>query len=201
MIKAIIFDFDGVLVNSIKFHIKKIKELFGIKLTEQEFRQIHTGNFFDSKAKNLSGLDWEKYRDFIYRDQSMHILDDKIKEILRMLHKDYMLFIVSSGGTRNIADFLRNNNALGFFNEVLGLESSRSKEEKFKMIFAKYSLTPDECVFITDTLGDIIEANNAGIRTIAVSFGFHDRKTLEKGNPVAVVDDFDALYNLLLVMS
>ena len=41
---------------------------------------------------------------------------------------------------------------------------------------------------MTDTLGDIREGNIAGVQTIGVTWGVHDRETLEKGSPLAIVD-------------
>jgi phosphoglycolate phosphatase len=73
---------------------------------------------------------------------------------------------------------------------VLGVETHKSKEVKFGIIFEETGLLKDECVFVTDTLGDILEANKVGVRTIAVTFGYHDEKRLAKGNPSVLVSDF-----------
>lgn len=50
-------------------------------------------------------------------------------------------------------------------------------------------MLPKDAVFITDTLGDIREARECDIDSIAVTWGFHERKTLEKGNPIVIVSD------------
>ena len=57
----------------------------------------------------------------------------------------------------------------------------------------KHRLAFNECIFITDTLGDILESNEIGVRTIAVDFGFHDREVLKKGNPVAIISDLSKI--------
>ena len=41
------------------------------------------------------------------------------------------------------------------------------------------------------TLGDILEGHKAGVRTIAVDFGFHGRDRLEKGEPFKIVSSFE----------
>jgi len=47
---------------------------------------------------------------------------------------------------------------------------------------------PGNCVFVTDTLGDMREAAEVGISSIAVSWGFQKHATLEQGKPFRVVD-------------
>jgi phosphoglycolate phosphatase-like HAD superfamily hydrolase len=54
----------------------------------------------------------------------------------------------------------------------------------------KYKINKNECIFITDTLGDLIEAKESGVSSIAVDFGFHDKETLLKGEPYKVISSF-----------
>ena len=49
-------------------------------------------------------------------------------------------------------------------------------------------------IFITDTLGDIREAAQVAIPAIGVTWGFHPRARLEKGNPLVIVDTPKELY-------
>lgn len=64
---------------------------------------------------------------------------------------------------------------------------------KVIMFDKDFDFKKDECIFITDTLGDILEANEVGIGTIAVDFGYHERKRLEKGNPLKIISKFEEL--------
>jgi phosphoglycolate phosphatase-like HAD superfamily hydrolase len=56
----------------------------------------------------------------------------------------------------------------------------------------------EEVVFVTDTLGDVIEGNEAGITVIAVDFGYHDREMLERGMPYFIVSNYNQLLKLIL---
>lgn len=194
-IKAIILDFDGVVHNTFDFHRKKIAEFSGVLLSENDFRKIHNGNFFKNENKQLKDIDWLAYRDFIYESQCKLRTEDSIKDTLLKLGKIVDLFIVSSGGKENIFDYLRNNNIAEVFKEVLGLESHRSKIDKFIYLFQKYSLNSDNCIFVTDTLGDILEANKLNIRTIAVDYGFHPKETLNMGKPCEIISDLSEILN------
>lgn len=49
--------------------------------------------------------------------------------------------------------------------------------------------------FVTDTAGDVIEGNRAEVKTIAVTWGFHDRERLEKAKPDIIVNTPEELLN------
>jgi len=191
--KAIIFDFDGVIHDTFEFHKNKIKEFAGIEMSDQDFRDIHNGNFFKNAVSVVSGMDWIAYRDYIYPDISVLKIKDEIRATLLALAKDHDLFIVSSGGAKNMSDYLGNNGILDIFKEILGFESHKYKVDKFKFIFEKYGFGVEECLFVTDTLGDILEANEVGLKTVAVDFGFHERALLEQGKPFRIISHFEDL--------
>ena len=86
--------------------------------------------------------------------------------------------------------YFENNDFTHIFKEILASESHKSKIEKFKILFNKYNLDANSCIFVTDTLGDILEGNKAGIKSIACTFGFHDEETLKKGNPFKIISNF-----------
>lgn len=112
-----------------------------------------------------------------------------------------MLFIISSGGARTISDYLKKNGVGEIFKEVIGMDTYRSKVDKFNFIFGKYHFTAADCVFVTDTLGDILEANTLNIKTIAVDFGYHNKETLSKGNPFKIVSNVPQLMEAVLRLS
>lgn len=191
--KAIIFDFDGVIHDTIEFHIKKIKDLSSIDLSLKEYKQIHTGNFFTTVPEKFKHIDWNVYREYISKEFSELKIKEEIKNVILKLSKKFELSIISSGGTQNIKNYFKNNNIQNTFKEILGQEDGESKEEKFKFILNKYNLTPNECIFVTDTLGDILEANRLNIKSIGVTFGLHDKELLKKGNPSKIISNINEL--------
>jgi phosphoglycolate phosphatase-like HAD superfamily hydrolase len=85
----------------------------------------------------------------------------------------------------------------GIFLGIYGFQTHKSKVEKFKLIFENFRLKKEECVFVTDTLGDIIEGNHVGIKTLAVDNGYHERERLEKGKPFMIVSSLDEIERIL----
>ncbi len=191
--KAIIFDFDGVIHDTYEMAYQIDREASGGNLTREQHR-----DFFDGKIFEKVVIDEEKEKaesDKFYELQKEAFkylkIDENIKNNLEKLFKDYNLFIVSSNWEETLNDYFQSNNFTHIFKEILGAETHRSKVEKFKYLFEKYTLVADDCIFVTDTLGDILEGNKVGVKTIAVDFGFHKRDRLEKGKPFKIVSSFD----------
>ncbi len=109
-------------------------------------------------------------------------------DVIKSLTENYPLIIVSSTITSPIREYMEGHRATSYFKEIMGNDVHKSKVEKIKMIFDKYGVGPNNCVFITDTLGDIREAEKTGVKSIAVTWGFHDKETLARGNPITIVD-------------
>lgn len=196
-IRAIIFDFDGVIVNNYEQHYN-LSEKKIINITREEHRKLFEGNIHVEREKlkhRDTGFDLMK----VFSDsKKTDVIDNKIKEILESLSNNYLLGVITSGYEYGINNFLKNNDLSKTFSFVYGYETDKIKIHKFEKALKEFNLTKDECIFVTDTLGDILEANEVGIRTIAVDFGFHERERLQKGNPTWIVSSFRELYNIIL---
>lgn len=49
-------------------------------------------------------------------------------------------------------------------------------------------MLPQKTIFITDTLGDMREAEKCNVKCIAITGGYHEEETLRKGNPILITD-------------
>ncbi|MDE2030863.1 MAG: HAD family hydrolase [Patescibacteria group bacterium] len=189
--KLVLFDFDGVLVNTFDstFRISKIKNK---DLTWERFKDFQNGNFHDNLQKDVKKNNFviiDNFYDHYKKDLNDLTIEDILHEAITFLAKDNFLVIVSSTRSDIINDFLEKENLLSFFNETLGHEVHTSKVFKIKHALEKYGVSPSDTVFITDTLGDIKEANECDVPSIAVTWGLHKRENLQKGNPIAIIDN------------
>ncbi len=195
--KALIFDFDWVIHDSFEFHRNKIKDFSGIWLDVQFFKDMHNGNFFDDIPKEVKNINWAEYRDYIYDDYTKLKTSENIKSTIIQLTKKFILLIVSSGWRKNIEDYLKNNWIFESFSEILGMEHDNSKVVKLEYILKNYWLKSEECLFITDTLWDILEANKVKIKTLAVDFWYHSKDVLAKWNPHKIISNFAEIWDYL----
>jgi phosphoglycolate phosphatase-like HAD superfamily hydrolase len=201
--KLVIFDFDGVLINTLDFAFASYKEL-NKDFTWEKFQDFSNGNFHETVGSEINNgfcSPEDKKWDEIY---SRHIRDLKVVDIIvdtiKKLALNYVLAIVSSTSTQCINDFLLKEKITNF-SDILGTDVHKSKIIKINSLLEKYNIKPDCAVFITDSLGDILEGNACGIKSIGVTWGIHPKETLKKGNPIAVLDDprdlLDCIKNVL----
>lgn len=186
MIKTIIFDFDGVLGDTYKINFE-ICKLFFPDLSEQQFKNYHNGNVFKSNIMTWTTDDllkfFEKQKK---RFTKKHLFP--LKDVLSELQEKYQLLVISSTMDDCVKHFLDLGGYNQFFQKIYGSTTHKSKVEKFKMIFRQHNLKPNECLFITDTIGDVKEARHVNIDSIAVTWGYHDKELLVGEKPLAVVD-------------
>jgi phosphoglycolate phosphatase len=127
--------------------------------------------------------------DFLGTIDSNQELEKDIIVSIKNLSEQYTLSIVSSSSSSYIKNYLEKRNILSCFLDILGFDVSADKTIKIKSLLEKYGIGSKDTVFITDTLGDIVEAEKCEVRSIGVTWGLHDRKTLEKGSPEVIIDD------------
>ncbi len=186
------FDFDGVIDNNYGLNFELCSKKF-LNMTVEEHKKQYDGNVHLEREKMKdrdTGFDFLKCLSDSRKDRK---IEDETKNTLLKLAKDFELGIISSCHEYGIKDYLKNNQIEDLFSFVYGLETHKLKTYKFKKILDELGVKEDECIFITDTLGDILEANEVGIDTIAVDFGYHERERLQKGNPLKIISNFEEL--------
>ncbi len=194
----VLFDFDGVFVDSLGFHVRQMNEIFGIHVTEEIMRHIHQGSFHSEAPAELLAVDWKKYEETIRETLPGIAPNEGLHEILEYLAQNRALHIVSSAGTSVIDRYLAHHGLSDHFETVLGWDADPSKPRKFARLAEERRFLLPNAAFITDTLGDLKEAEISGIGTrIAVDFGYHDRATLEKGNPHHIISHLSELKIIL----
>ena len=191
----VLFDFDGVIADSFAASYAIVQK-FCAHITHDHFRAGFEGNIHDafdeweSRPHGLEcdhGLDWDAEYGAI--SQKIAGMFPGIDTVIKELAQKYRLIIVSSGPDEFIEPFLEKVGIRDCFQEVMGNRVHKSKAEKMRMIFSKYGTTPETCILITDSLGDMREGASVGVGSIGVSWGFQDRATLQKGAPFRIVDD------------
>lgn len=194
--KVIVFDFDGVIINSVNMSYDLFSEILP-DLTMQEFMEMFKMNIFRSlmrkvqeKNINITALEMEQ----ILSERYKMLMDgcltyDGIGKLAYYLKNNgYILAINSSGLETNINSYLEKVGLSYFFDEVYGAETSKSKIEKFHFIQVRFSVDNKSCLFITDTQGDVDESYKAGIDTVGVTWGLHTRELFDPEKVIGIVD-------------
>ena len=204
MKNVLIFDYDGVLVDSFDIFMNNFikacnKQGFESIATEKDFLKLFENNMYESMfARGMTKAQILKIvyfmRDALTENQDKIKVFEGISETLEKLSKENRLVIVTSNETNVVNNFLKSRN-LSFFDDIYGSDKAPSKIEKINKIKDKY---PNENYFyIGDTKGDIIEGKKACVKTVAVSWGWHKKEQLEELDPDFIIDNPKELEELV----
>lgn len=194
--KAVLYDFDGVIVDtgSICYELSR---RFVEGLEESTWTKWFEGNVHEKVAGLpivAETVDGRTYNDHYYERLQAVPLIPKIDAFIKeMREAGYRQYIVSSAQTYMVHDFIEAHGLLTSFDRILGADVHRSKVKKFEMLRDEEQVDLSKSIFITDTLGDLREAETLAIPSIAVSWGYHNERTLENGKAKAIVHSIQEL--------
>jgi len=210
MIEALIFDMDGVLIDSMPLHAKAWKTAFrevGIIIDEIEIFRLEGENDTGIVKRVLDG----KYSDCCETDELFvsvparkHELFDKesvtvfhgMDTCLLSLKNRFMLAVVS-GSDKSFVERMTQKYFSGIFDVIVsGDDTTKGKPEPDPYYKAVEMLGTDkqECIVIENAILGVMSAKNAGIFTIGLPT-YIDRKEL--GQADIVLQDHAELFRFL----
>ena len=206
LVKGLIFDFDGVLVDSFAAYYAinvQAAQSIGRSLSPDEYR----GWFTDSvrSARRAYVGDPAAHEQFLAAYRSAREIPyaqvgmfPGAVNCVRKLAAQLPLAIASITTAELIRQHLQHNGIADCFVSVLGTGRSQStKAVILQESRTSLGTTAEQTAFVTDTVSDVHEGHALGLRSIAVTWGFHDRATLAAAKPAAIVDSFAALMAVL----
>lgn len=174
-----IFDFDGVLGNTFKplslflsQYFLKSPEKIGILLRES-MMQNQKLNGLKEWAKGVMTKNLLKY--FQEYPESL-LFANRMDEIAQIQSPKAILSNNYSTICKSIL-----GNQTEQFSHILGQDIVENKLQGLEIIFQDPKFTVDNCIFITDTIGDVLEVSKKlPIQNIyGVSWGYHSAQELE----------------------
>jgi pyrophosphatase PpaX len=184
MIKAIIFDVDGVLIDSFKANLKFFTDLmpkFGYPApTKEEYMAIFHMPMIDvikTLSKSQSNEEIEKmYKAGMSREIDYNLLllkmPDQAKETIQTLSKKYKLGIVTGRIRKSVFEGSDLARLKKCFKVVVAYEDTvnhKPDPEPLLLAAEKLAVFPKECVYIGDAENDIAAARAARMKSILYS--------------------------------
>lgn len=184
-IKTVIFDLDGLLIDSekISYHLyQDLAESYGHHFSVDEYAGHYSGKTGEGNMISLieqfrlpitmeEGLKWVKEREKKYMEQGIE-LKAGVRQLLEYLQQNrYKVMLASSSTRKRAVEILQSHQIEGYFDSmVFGAEIERGKPfpDIFLKACEKAGNAPEECLVLEDSEAGIQAAYEAGVPVICI---------------------------------
>jgi HAD superfamily hydrolase (TIGR01509 family) len=206
MIKAVIFDVDGTLVDTVDMHALAWQRAFAEYGKEIEFSdirdQIGKGGdqlmpvFLSKTELDEFGEKLEKRRGEIYKSDYLKTAKPfpKVRELFERIKADGKKVVLGSSAPQDELDFyLKLTNIADLIEADTSADdaqNSKPEPDIFLMAVRKAGdPAPENCVVVGDSPYDAEAAGKGGIRTIGFLSGGFSETTLREAGCIEIYDD------------
>ncbi|WP_273568192.1 beta-phosphoglucomutase [Maribacter halichondriae] len=184
---GVIFDLDGVIVDTAKYHYlawKNLADELGIEFTEQDNERfkgvsrkrcleilLEMGSIEASQEQIDTWLKEknEDYLSYITKMDESEILPD-VPKVLKYLRENKIPMALGSA-SKNARPILEKVNLLSYFETLVdgnSVTKAKPDPEVFLIAAENLGVPPENCVVFEDALAGIEAANNAGMTSIGI---------------------------------
>jgi len=208
---GIIFDMDGVIIDSNPLHKKAWRAVFGregISITEEDFTNFIFGTTGDSAIRTLMKRDMTQeevnsfnlavdteYRSMVKRMdvvEPVEGLRDFLQCILRSGHKTAVATSAPTANVDLVMDKLQLREYFQLIVDKTGITHGKPHPEIYLKTLEQMNMPASQCVVFEDSLAGIQAAVGAGIKVIGVTTS-HSDKELKAAGAVVTIRHFDEM--------
>ena len=206
MRKAVIFDYNGVLVDDLKVHEEAY--LFAAKAHDRPLssetisryisytveikRKHYFGDISDEQWGDLLRTKTERYFELAAKK---NLVFPDVEAVLTVLYRKYLLALISNT-TRENFNGVFPVNFRGFFRETLfadEMEKPKPSPEPLLKMVRRLGVTQKECCYVGDSLLDIQMSKSAGVTVYGVATGHNSVDELHTAGADHVVSSLSEL--------
>lgn len=206
MIKAVIFDLDGTVVDSTAADYTAMKRAFedvGIDFTYEEYVElvgekgdeivkIKAPSLSQEEVKRLLDRKGEYFKDLI-RTEGLEPVKG-VEKVLKQIKEIPLWTALATGSEKDKLDFIFKKVKLEqYFDVVLTADETtngKPNPEVFLNAVKKVFSAPEECLVFEDSVRGVKAAKNAGMRCVAIA-GTTSKEKLKEAD--LIIDNFDDL--------
>lgn len=206
MIKLLIFDMDGTLIDSDEILFKTWSELLKIYRPSDSFTIEDTRRFSGPPLENSLKEVFPEYDlEFIrkayrkattkYYDTDLHFFGNE-ETVIKKFYEDGLILTVDTNKEKDMSiKCLKQKQLDTYFSEIIGIkevDNIKPYPDGVYKILEKFNVKKDEVLFVGDTDFDLITADKAGVKSALMTL--KPRKFKHKDLAYFVCDTFDDLY-------
>lgn len=207
MIKALIFDMDGTIVDNMHVHTAVWLELlaeYGLQMTPLQFQAATAGNTNAELLRSLINPNMDEAevlaiaheKETRYRERFRPFLRPMagLESLLRQAQQaNVTLAVATAANQPNIEYVLDNLNLRHHFATVVGADDvARGKPEPdlFLLVAERLNLVPETCLVFEDSLAGLEAAHRAGMQSIAVTTSHAAEEMVQRPSVRQAIADF-----------
>lgn len=210
MLEAILWDNDGVLVDSERLYFEACRTTLavpGIELTLEKYQELSLRQgvsvFRLAAAQGMNAeqiLALQKKRDILYEELLRERCEvyQGVEQVLDELSPRFRMAIVTSSQRRHFEAIHNQHNLMKYFELFLVRDDYRKSKphpDPYLAAMARLGLPADQCVAIEDTERGLTSALAAGLRCVMVPNNFTNQCRFE--GATAVLQDIRELPSCL----
>lgn len=180
--QAVIFDRDGVIVNSEFCNIKSVENAFkrlGVNISEDDKKHVaakHPGDYQDYFENKYDFSSYDDFRNFQREEYykligSVDLIEPAVSLIKDLHSKRITLALTTSSSKRSTKIVFDKADLNNVFQEVVtndDYDKRKPDPESYLLTAKKLGVKPEECVVIEDSATGLEAAKAAGMKCIVV---------------------------------
>ena len=213
MIKGIIFDLDGTLLDTVKDLATASNEVM---------KEYGFPVFSDEEIARKVGNGISKLIERCLPEDQLHLIDEAVKRFSYHYGNCYLNDTAPFKGMMDLLNELQDRNILlgvntnkgsafcenllkeklvgiNFFRIIGSRDNVPNKPDPYscKEIINDMKLNKDEVLYVGDSDVDVITGKNAGVKTVWVSWGLRSYEDVKDSNPDYMIDEPKQLLNII----
>jgi len=200
MLKAVIFDYNGLLVDDLKLHEEAYMRTsmdLDILLSRGTVRKFLSHTPEQKRTPcfgDISDETWQKILT-LKKKYYFSLLEKTVGTVLTSLSESFALGLVSNT-SREYFELSFPRHLATLFRETIfagEVDNPKPSPEPLLKVMASMGIGPDECCYVGDSVLDVRMAKVAGVRIFSIETGDNSQKELLAAGADCVLDSLQEL--------
>ena len=211
MIKGVVFDFDGTLVDSMKMIFEALNEALrnrnlrtiGLDLLGR-MAGLPLSDIIKAKMcvpeSTIKAIEKDVFKAYVgFCSKSCRLLPN-VENTLKILKAKHVKLGLFTTTPRNPLKVAVRRLAIGnYFDVMLAKDDAKNKPDPdgLEQIITEFGIGKNECLYVGDSPIDVLTGKAAGVRTIAVATGVATMEQLRENGSDGIITNLKQLLTLI----